>query len=47
MGILLRKGEAIDLEAVRVRLRELEQILDQSDLLPALEGVLLCLGRKQ
>lgn len=46
-GILLRKGEAIDLEAVRVRLRELEQILDQSDLLPALEGVLLCLGRKQ
>jgi hypothetical protein len=42
-GILLRKGEDIELAVVRARLRELEQLLDQSDLLPALEGVLSAL----
>jgi hypothetical protein len=45
-GVLVRKREAIDLEAIRGRLRELELLLDQSDLLPRFEEVLVAARRR-
>lgn len=36
-GILLRKGKALDRKAVASRLRELEDLLGQSDLLPVFD----------
>ncbi|HZA14164.1 MAG TPA: nucleotidyltransferase [Myxococcaceae bacterium] len=38
-GIVLRQFDTLDLKAVRERLRELEMLLDQADLLPRLEEI--------
>lgn len=39
-GVLLRSRQTLALDEVRRRLRELEQLLDQSDLVPELEALL-------
>ena len=39
-GVVLTQGDDLDVAAVRMRLRQIEQALDQSDLLPAFEAEL-------